>query len=257
MREDGRGESIWDRFSPQARRRRQRRHRRRRLRPLPPLGGRPRPDGRRSGSSPTASRSPGRACSRTGAGALNPRGVAFYRRLVEGLLERGIEPIATLYHWDLPQARQEAGGWAVRDTALRFAEYAAAMADALGDVVAGLDHAQRAVGRRVPRARRRAQGAGHPRLADGADGRAPPAALARAGGRRAARAVEGAGRDHAEPQPDAAGGRRRGRRGADGRPPEPLVPRPGAARDLPGASCSSTTSASSGRCRRSTPRTWT
>ena len=54
-----------------------------------------------------------------------------------GLLERGIEPIATLYHWDLPQARQEAGGWAVRDTALRFAEYAAAMADALGDVVEG------------------------------------------------------------------------------------------------------------------------
>ena len=72
-----------------------------------------------------------------GRGALNPRGVAWYRRLVEGLLERGIEPIATLYHWDLPQARQEAGGWAVRDTALRFAEYAAAMAAELGDVVEG------------------------------------------------------------------------------------------------------------------------
>ena len=72
-----------------------------------------------------------------GRGALNPRGVAWYRRLVEGLLERGIEPIATLYHWDLPQARQEVGGWAVRDTALRFAEYAGFMADALGDVVQG------------------------------------------------------------------------------------------------------------------------
>jgi beta-glucosidase len=72
-----------------------------------------------------------------GRGALNVKGVAFYRRLVENLLERGIEPIATLYHWDLPQARQLAGGWAVRETAERFAEYAALMADALGDVVAG------------------------------------------------------------------------------------------------------------------------
>jgi len=72
-----------------------------------------------------------------GRGALNPRGVAWYRRLVEGCLERGIEPVATLYHWDLPQARQEAGGWAVRDTALRFAEYASLMADSLGDVVQG------------------------------------------------------------------------------------------------------------------------
>ncbi len=101
-----------------------------------------------------------------GRGAFNPRGIGWYRRLAEGLLERGIEPVATLYHWDLPQARQDAGGWAVRDTALRFAEYAAMMADELGDVVAGLDHAQRAVGGRVPRARLRAQGAGDPRLAD-------------------------------------------------------------------------------------------
>lgn len=72
-----------------------------------------------------------------GRGPLNSRGVAFYRRLAEGLLERGIEPVATLYHWDLPQARQEVGGWAVRDTALRFAEYAAHMAAELGDVVQG------------------------------------------------------------------------------------------------------------------------
>ena len=94
-----------------------------------------------------------------GRGALNPRGVAFYRRLVEGLLERGIEPVATLYHWDLPQARQDAGGWAVRDTALRFADYAAAMADELGDVVQGwITHNEpwvvailgHAVGRKAP-----------------------------------------------------------------------------------------------------------
>ncbi len=71
----------------------------------------------------------------SGRGGLNARGVAFYRRLVEGLLKRGIEPVATLYHWDLPQARQEAGGWVARDTAERFAEYASLMSDALGDVV--------------------------------------------------------------------------------------------------------------------------
>jgi beta-glucosidase len=70
-----------------------------------------------------------------GRGALNPKGIAFYRRLVEGLLARGIEPVATLYHWDLPQARQEAGGWVARDTAQHFAEYATLMASALGDVV--------------------------------------------------------------------------------------------------------------------------
>jgi beta-glucosidase len=94
-----------------------------------------------------------------GRGPLNHRGVAFYRRLVEGLLERGIEPVATLYHWDLPQARQEAGGWAARDTALRFAEYAALMAAELGDVVEGwITHNEpwvvailgHAVGRKAP-----------------------------------------------------------------------------------------------------------
>jgi beta-glucosidase len=72
-----------------------------------------------------------------GRGPLNHRGVAFYRRLVEGLLARGIEPVATLYHWDLPQARQLAGGWAVRETADRFADYAALMAAELGDLVEG------------------------------------------------------------------------------------------------------------------------
>jgi beta-glucosidase len=94
-----------------------------------------------------------------GRGALNPRGVAWYRRLAEGCLERGIEPVATLYHWDLPQARQEAGGWAVRDTALRFADYAALMADQLGDVMKGwITHNEpwvvailgHAVGRKAP-----------------------------------------------------------------------------------------------------------
>src|SRR5215216_633361 len=67
-----------------------------------------------------------------GRGALNRKGVRFYRRLVEGLLERGIEPAPTLYHWDLPQALQDGGGWAARDTVERFAEYARLMAEELG-----------------------------------------------------------------------------------------------------------------------------
>jgi hypothetical protein len=72
-----------------------------------------------------------------GRGAVNAKGLEWYRRLAEGLRERGIEPVATLYHWDLPQALQEDGGWAARDTTERFAEYASATAAALGDVVAG------------------------------------------------------------------------------------------------------------------------
>jgi beta-glucosidase len=70
-----------------------------------------------------------------GSGAVNQAGVDFYRRLVDGLLERGIEPIATLYHWDLPQRLQDLGGWSARDTAQRFAEYAAVVGEHLGDVV--------------------------------------------------------------------------------------------------------------------------
>ena len=74
-----------------------------------------------------------------GRGSLNRAGVDWYRRLCEGLRERGIEPVATLYHWDLPQARQAVGGWAVRDTAERFAEYAALIAGEL-DVAAWITH---------------------------------------------------------------------------------------------------------------------
>jgi beta-glucosidase len=71
----------------------------------------------------------------TGSGAVNPAGVDFYSRLVDALLERGIEPLATLYHWDLPQPLQDAGGWTNRDTAARFAEYAGVVGAALGDRV--------------------------------------------------------------------------------------------------------------------------
>jgi beta-glucosidase len=71
----------------------------------------------------------------TGSGAANEKGLAFYSRLVDGLLERGIRPIATLYHWDLPQELEYAGGWPARDTAYRFADYAAIAGAALGDRV--------------------------------------------------------------------------------------------------------------------------
>ncbi|GAB3939406.1 GH1 family beta-glucosidase [Micromonospora vulcania] len=70
-----------------------------------------------------------------GTGAPNQRGLDFYRRLLDGLHERGIAPMATLYHWDLPQALQDAGGWESRDTAHRFADYADALFHALGDRV--------------------------------------------------------------------------------------------------------------------------
>jgi beta-glucosidase len=70
-----------------------------------------------------------------GKGPADPAGLDFYRRLVDGLRERGIEPAITLYHFDLPQALQDAGGWPVRDTASRFAEYAGTVAAALGDSV--------------------------------------------------------------------------------------------------------------------------
>jgi len=71
-----------------------------------------------------------------GAGPVNPQGIGFYDRLVDGLLAHGIRPVLTLYHWDLPQELEDAGGWTARDTAARFAEYAAHVASRLGDRVA-------------------------------------------------------------------------------------------------------------------------
>ena len=70
-----------------------------------------------------------------GSGPVNHAGLDHYQRLVEGMLERDITPIVTLYHWDLPQALEDAGGWPHRDTAERFAEYARLVAEVLGDRV--------------------------------------------------------------------------------------------------------------------------
>jgi beta-glucosidase len=68
-----------------------------------------------------------------GGGRVERRGVGHYDRLIDALLERGIAPLPTLYHWDLPQPLQDRGGWRHRDTAERFAEYAALCFDAYGD----------------------------------------------------------------------------------------------------------------------------
>ena len=99
-----------------------------------------------------------------GRGPANPRGIAHYDRLVDALLSAGIRPLATLYHWDLPQELEDRGGWPNRDTALRFTDYAAAVAAALADRVdhwllfnepktvtgAGYWHGAHAPGRRDP-----------------------------------------------------------------------------------------------------------
>ena len=70
-----------------------------------------------------------------GRGRVNQAGLEFYSRLVDGLLAAGITPFVTLYHWDLPQALQDAGGWPARATAEAFVEYAGVVSAALGDRV--------------------------------------------------------------------------------------------------------------------------
>lgn len=73
-----------------------------------------------------------------GAGAWNAKGLDFYERLVDGLLERGVKPYVTLNHWDLPAELQDAGGWANRDTVHRFVEYALGVHARLGDRMAAI-----------------------------------------------------------------------------------------------------------------------
>ncbi|UCC65055.1 MAG: beta-glucosidase, partial [Anaerolineae bacterium] len=70
-----------------------------------------------------------------GRGPVNPAGLDFYDRLVDALLDRGIQPFVTLYHWDLPQALQDIGGWPSRSLVGYFADYAAVVVGRLGDRV--------------------------------------------------------------------------------------------------------------------------
>lgn len=71
-----------------------------------------------------------------GSGTVNRKGIDFYKRVVDGLHERNILPMATLYHWDLPQALGDKGGWTNRETAFRFADYVAVVAEELREEVA-------------------------------------------------------------------------------------------------------------------------
>lgn len=70
-----------------------------------------------------------------GKGSVNPKGLDFYDRIIDRLLEKGIIPFPTLFHWDTPQALEDKGGWANRDTAQYFADYAKVLADRFGDRV--------------------------------------------------------------------------------------------------------------------------
>ena len=69
----------------------------------------------------------------TGPGSANAKGIDYYNRLIDALLEAHIRPVITLYHWDLPQPLEDAGGWPNRDTAAHFADYAEVAARAFGD----------------------------------------------------------------------------------------------------------------------------
>ncbi len=70
-----------------------------------------------------------------GGGQVNKKGLDYYRRLVDGLRDRDIEPMLTLYHWDLPQALEDLGGWTSRETSKRFAEYAGVLYEEFADSV--------------------------------------------------------------------------------------------------------------------------
>ena len=131
-----------------------------------------------------------------GRGPANQRGLDFYRRLVEGLRERGIAPLVTLYHWDLPQALEDDGGWAVTRHGRPLRRVRRARLRRSRRSGRGLDDAQRAVGDLLPRLRARDEGSRCNRLAARPPGGPPCAAVARDGracvpGQRAERAGSG------------------------------------------------------------------
>ena len=122
-----------------------------------------------------------------GTGAVNQAGLDFYDRLIDGMLERGIKPFATLYHWDLPSALQDKGGWMNRDIAGWFADYATLVAQKLRRPPARHRDHQRALVRRLPQPLPRHPCAGLSRRARRRPRHAPRALRPRHRHRRAAR----------------------------------------------------------------------
>ena len=213
---DGAGPSIWQRFAHTSRPHDERRHRRHRLRPLRALPRRRAADAR--------ARPPGVPLQHQ----LEPRpsrghgprergaGSDFYERLVDALLEAGITPNATLFHWDLPAALDDRGGWLNRDVADWFGDYARVVFARARRPRPDVGHAQRAVGRHRRRLPARRARAGPSQPVRGADRQPQPAARARR--RRAGVPRRGAHRpDRARREPRAEGSRHRQRRGRRGR----------------------------------------
>ena len=172
----------------------------------------------------------------SGRGPVNQAGLDYYRELVDELRANGIVPVATVYHWELPQALEEEGGWATRDTAELLAQYAGVLADALGDRVGMWTTRQRAQAVRAPGLPGGDARSGPSRhgLGRGGDASHPPRPRAGAPGAPGRAAGESAGRHRAGPAPVPPAGRgRRGGRGAARRRSQPDLHGPGAARHLP------------------------
>ncbi len=172
-----------------------------------------------------------------GTGPVNARGMDFYSRLVDALLEAGIQPFATLYHWDLPQALEERGGWPERDSADWFADYARAAFDALGDRVAGWMTINEPICASFLSYHDGTFAPGRNSLKDALLGGASPHARSRQGDPGLSR-VTGHGKNRDRPQParrhgvvEVPGGRRRRR--PRGRVGEPVVSRPPLRQGLP------------------------
>ena len=134
-----------------------------------------------------------------GTGRVNQAGLDFYSRLVDELLANGIEPLLTLYHWDMPAALDDRGGWLNRDCADWFAEYGTRAVPRARRPREEVGHAQRAVGGHRRRLPARRAGAGTPQPIRGADRLAQPDARARrrgAGLSRRGQARDRAGGEH-------------------------------------------------------------
>ena len=213
---DGAGPSNWHRFAHTPGTRDGRRQRRRRVRPLPPF---PEDVALMQSLSLNAYRF-SVSWSRVfpeGVGRVNEKGLDFYRRLVDALLHAGIEPFGTFFHWDLPAALEDRGGFLNRDVAGWFADYASAVCRALPGV-GSLGDAERAVGRDGRRLRARHPRAGTPQRLRSAGRRAQSSPRARGGRHRLPRGRRAAPGPRRQPRAEVPGDglprRRRGRRRA-------------------------------------------